>query len=138
MRFEYDLSNAPVLKPVPDGIYLLRVISSKESKSQKGVDQILWEYEIVQPERVEVEGAPVKQLYMYQSVSEKSLGFLRALWDACERLTPGAASFDTQDLYGCTFGAEIIKRPGTPEYPNESNQIRKYFKAGNMPAPGVK
>lgn len=138
MRFEYDLSAAPVLKTVPDGVYLLKIISSKESKSKSGNDSIQWEYEIVEPQNLIVDGSPVKQLFMYQTVTEKSLGFLRSLWDACDKLVLGANSFDTTDLYGCTFGAEIVKQPGTPEYPNEKNQIRRYFKATNCPPTGVK
>jgi hypothetical protein len=138
VRFEYDLSSAPVLKTVPDGVYLLKIISSKESKSKNNNDQIQWEYEIVEPAALIVDGSPVKQLFMYQTVTEKTLGFLRQLWDACDKLVVGAASFDTTDLYGCTFGAEIVKQPGTPEYPNEKNQIAKYFKLNNCPAFGVK
>ncbi len=138
MRFEYDLSSAPVLKTVPDGIYLLKIISSKESKSKNSNDQIQWEYEILQPQPLLVDGSPVKQLFMYQTVTEKSLGFLRQLWDACGKLVVGAKDFDTTDLYGSTFGAEIVKQPGTPEYPNDKNVIRKYFKADNCPPPAVK
>jgi hypothetical protein len=138
MRFEYDLSSAPVLRTVPDGVYLLKIISSKESKSKNGNDQIQWEYEIVQPSPCIVEGSPVKQLFMYQTVTEKSLGFLRQLWEACDKLQLGATAFDTTDLYGCMFGAEIVKQPGTPEYPQEKNQVRKYFKANNCPPAGIK
>lgn len=142
MRFEYDLSAAPVLKAVEDGIYLFKVISSKEKENDKGNMDIQFEFQILQPETVIVDGDKVETLYMHYYISKddpkKSLGFLQPLWKACGRLVQGQQGFDTQDLYGCVFGAEVTKTAGTPEYPNPQNRIKTYFTQNNMPPAQVK
>jgi hypothetical protein len=142
MRFEYDLSAAPVLRPVDDGVYLLKVISSKESVNDKGNQVINWEFHIEQPADLSVDGAKVDTLYIPQYISKedpkKSLGFIRDLFEACEKLVPGRPDFDTQDLYGSLVGAEVTKTAGTPEFPNPQNRIKKWFKQNNMPPVGLK
>jgi hypothetical protein len=142
MRFEYDLSSAPVLKPVDDGIYLLKIISSKESTNDKGTQVISWEFHIEEPKDLIVDGAKVETIYVPQYISKddpkKSLGFIRDLFDNCGKLVTGQQYFDTQDLYGAIVGADIVKQPGTPEFPNEKNQVKKWFKQNNMPPVGLK
>lgn len=141
MRFEYDLSAAPVIKPVPDGIYMLKVISSKEKKNDKGNDDIMFEFEILAPTPCVVDGDTVKSLYMHYYISKdnpmESLGFLQPLFKACGKLTQGMG-FDTQDIYGCTFGAEIALQAGNAQYPNPKNVFRNYFSQDNCPAPEFK
>lgn len=142
MRFNYSLADAPVLKPVDDGIYLLKVIVSKEKKNDKNNDVITYEMEIMEPQNVRVDGAVVEKLYIPYYISAddpmKSLCFLRPLFEACGKLIPDAKDFDTEDIYGCVFGAEIIKRPPTTEFPDPQNRIRNYFSQENCPPPGVK
>jgi hypothetical protein len=142
MLFEYDLSSAPVLRPVDDGIYLFRVISSKERMTDKQKQEIMWELQIEEPKEVIVDGAKVETLYipMYfdPTDAKKAMGFIRDFFDACGKLIPGAKTFDTQDVYGALVGGEITKQPGTPEFPNPKNQCRKWFKQGEMPPVGLK
>jgi len=137
MRFEHDLSAAPVLKPVPDGVYLLQVITAKEKKNEKDNDDIMYEFKILQPDPCIVDGEKVETLYMHYYISKdnplQSLSFLQPLFKVCGKLQTGVVGFDTQDIYGCTFGAEIVLQAGTPQYPNPKNQIRKYFEQNNMP-----
>jgi hypothetical protein len=142
MRFEFDLSAAPVLRAVDDGVYLLKIIASKEKENDKGNTEISWEFHIEQPENLMVDDARVDTIYYRQYISKeepkKSLGFLRELWVACGKLVPGQGYFDTQDLWGSIVGAEIVKQPGTPEFPNEKNQVKKWFPQSNMPPVGLK
>ena len=142
MRFNFDLSAAPVLKPVDDGVYLLKVISVKEKKNDKENDAITYEFEILAPTPVLVDGAIVERIYLNYYISKddplKSLGFLRPLFEACGKLEQGREDFDTQDILGCTFGAEIVKRAGTPQYPDPQNRIRNYFTQDNCPEPAIK
>jgi hypothetical protein len=142
MRFEYDLSSAPVLKPVNDGVYLLQIISSKEGTNDKGNQFINWEFKIAKPEELLVDNEKVETLYYRQYISktepQKSLGFIRDLFKACDKLVSGQGYFDTTDLYGCFVGAEIVKTAGTPEFPNPQNVVKKWFNQNNMPEPQVK
>jgi hypothetical protein len=137
MRYEFDLSAAPVLKAVPDGIYLLQVISSKEKVNDKGNNDIQFEFKILQPDPCMVDNEKVETLYMHYYISKdnpmQSLSFLQPLWKACGKLQAGVVGFDTQDIYGCTFGAEIVFQPGNTEFPNPKNAIRNYFEQSNCP-----
>jgi hypothetical protein len=138
MRYELDLSAAPVLKAVPDGVYLLQVISSKEKKNDKGNDDIMFEFKIVQPDPLMVDGEKVETIYLHYYISKEnpmqSLSFLQPLFKACGKLQQGVVGFDTQDIYGCIFGAEVVYQPGDATYPNPKNSVRKYFEQNNCPA----
>lgn len=144
MRFDYDLESAPILKPVDDGIYLLEVVQDKYKKNEEtGTDCCTFEFKILQPENVIVDGGRVERLYIPFYISAKdpmmSLGInFRPLFEACEKLESGRKDFDTEEVYGCIFGAEIVKTPGTPEYPDPRNRIRNYFTQANCPPPEIK
>lgn len=144
MKFNYDLESAPVLKAVPDGIYLLKVVSDKYKKNEdKGTEGITFEFDIIQPERVEVDGARVEKLYIPMYIGKddpmKSLGInFRPLFEACGKLEVGRQDFDTEDLYGCIFGAEIVYVPPSIEFPLPKNNIRNYFTQENCPPPEIK
>jgi hypothetical protein len=142
MLFNYDLSAAPVLRPVDDGVYLLKIISAKVKENEKGTTVISWEYHIEEPKEVIVDGAKVETVYLPQYISkdepQKSLGFIRDQFEACDKLEVGKKDFDTDDLLGCLVGAELTKTAGTPEFPNPQNRVKKWFKHTEMPPVGLK
>ena len=136
MRFEYDLSNAPVMKAVPDGIYLLQAVQSKAKENDKGNTDVMYEFKIVQPDPCVVDEETVTRIFIHYYINPKDpdqgMGFLRPLFKACGKLVTGTG-FDTDDIVGDIFGAEIVRQEGTPEYPTPKNQIRNYFPQDDMP-----
>lgn len=144
MKFDYDLESAPILKPVDDGIYLLEIVQDRYKKNEEtGTDCCTFEFRILQPVPVIVDGGRVERLYIPYYISAKdpmmSLGMnFRPLFEACGKLEPGRKDFDTEEIYGCIIGAEIIKQPGNVEYPDPKNRIRNYFTQDNCPPPEIK
>jgi hypothetical protein len=125
MRFDFDLESAPVLRPIPDGTYIFRVVGSKDLVSKANNNPMVqWECEIVEPKPVIVDGATVEKYFHYSTITPNTLGYVRELFDACERLKPGPWS--PEDLYGGTFGATVIKT--TDQQGRDINNIKRVFR----------
>jgi hypothetical protein len=133
MKIEIDLTKAKVLKAVPDGVYLLKVIDAKMGKSQKGHDKLTWHFKILKPSPVIVEESPVEDLYQDTSLVPDALFRVVELYSACGvKIKPGA--FDPTDLFGKDVGA-ICRFEETEEY---GKRNRLTFISARKTKPGLK
>ncbi len=137
MQFEFDLSTVPVVKPIPDGIYIFRVDACKDLKAAStGNPQVQFELSILQPTPVMVGDAKVEKHYHYLTLTPKTQGMFRDFFDACGKLRPGVG-LNTDELIGSTFGGETVKTVN--EQGREQSNIVKVMKITDpMCIPGFK
>lgn len=127
MQFDFDLSTVPVIKPIPDGTYLFRVLETKDRKAKSsGNDQVQFELEILAPKPVVVDGATVERHFHYLAVTPNTYSMVRDIFEVCGKLRPGVG-LNTQDLWGSEFGAEVVKN--VDERGQTRSNIVRMFKA---------
>lgn len=114
MKIDVDLTNVPVLRPIPTGTYVIRLVDFKAGESQTGNPKLTVEADIIEPRRI---AEQIPKWYFTLSLAEKALFRVRELYEACGCLHAG--SFDTDELLGKTVGIkvtyqfnEMMGRPG--------------------------
>jgi hypothetical protein len=124
LKFQIDLTAVQDLKPVPAGVYVLRVIEIDGDKtSRAGNKKLVVKYEIKAPSSV-----AQTQKFFWGSLTLVESAFFRIkqLFEACN-VPIRKEGFDTTDLIGKEVGA-IISEEHTQEF-GHRNQIVQFLKA---------
>ena len=119
MKFEIDLTKVQELKPIPAGVYVLKIVDiDATKKSRTGQDKLVIKSEILAPTIV----ASTQKFYWFSlSLVESALFRVKQLFEKCKiPVKPGG--FDTADLIGREVGA-VITREVTKEYGDRNNIV---------------
>jgi len=123
-RFQIDLTKVQDLKPIPTGVYVMKIVDVDATKTSKtGNPKMVVKSEILAPASVRDQ-----QKYHWFSLSlvESALFRVKQLFEACN-IPIKATGFDTADLIGREVGMTVIEEH-TKEY-GHRNQITGYMKA---------
>lgn len=97
-----DFEGVKNFKAVPEGPYILKIVSAEHGESKQENPKIDWEFEVSQGEH---EGA---KLWATTSLDEKALWKVRELLEAAGQDVPdGEMDIDLDDIVGCELGAII-------------------------------
>lgn len=117
-KFELDLSKAPTLEAIDDGVYVVRIEGSKTKTSNNGNPVIQWSSEIVAPS--EVAG---QKFYFNSVVTDNALYRLKDMYKAADRLEEGVG-FETEVMHGVEIGIVVSCR----EYESSvRNNVESYL-----------
>src|SRR5947208_312666 len=110
MKFDIDLTKAPRIRAVPDGVYILKILSGELKKSKAQNDKITWKLEITQP----TAAREISQfMYHDSSLVDTALWRLQELYEAVGRLHTGG--FSMEEVLGASVGA-IVSSEETKDY----------------------
>lgn len=131
VMLDVDLSQVPSIKPIPDGTYIVRLITHEKKPTQSGKEKLVWRTEILKPDDV---AKDVKEFYFDTPLAEKALFRLKQLAEAALGSAPGSG-FDTVALNGKEVGL-VVTLESTPEW-GERNRVQQFLTAKNT-KPGLK
>jgi len=122
MKFEIDLTKVKDLKPLPTGVYALKIESIDATKQSKtGNPKMVVKTAVLAPQSVATENP---NYWFSLSLVESALFRLKQLFEAC-KIPLKPTGFDTNDLLGKQFGAVVVLE-STKDY-GERNQITQYL-----------
>lgn len=124
MKFAIDLTKVQDIKPIPTGVYVVRILDVDATKKSKaGNEKMVVKTEILAPTAV---AATQKNWWFSLSLVESALFRLKQLMEAAGiPLKPGG--FDTADLIGKEVGA-VVNLEETKEY-GIRNQVSQFIPA---------
>lgn len=104
MKFAIDLSKVQDLKPIPAGIYIMKILDiDATKKSRTGNEKLVIKSEILAPQSVATEQ---KHFWFSLSLVESALFRLKQLMEA-SGIPIKSGGFDTADLIGRETGITV-------------------------------
>lgn len=119
MRFEIDLSKAPRIRPLPDGVYIINLISFEQKKSKADIPKLTWKARVLKPTEI---AEQIPEIWFDTSLSPGALFHLADLYEAITGKVPGATGFDPADLCGKEVGVNATLED-SPEF-GKRNKFR--------------
>jgi hypothetical protein len=124
MKFQIDLTKVQDIKPIPAGVYVVKLLEiDATKKSRTGNAKMVIKTEILAPQTV---AATQRNWWFSLSLVESALFRLKQLMEATE-IPVRPTGFDTADLIGREVGV-IVTEEETKEY-GKRNQIVNFLKA---------
>lgn len=124
MKFQIDLTQVQELKPIPAGVYVVKLIDiDATKKSKQGNPKMTIKSEILAPQSV---AKTQKYFWFSLSLVESAWFRIKQLYEAAG-IPVRATGFDTADLSGKELGI-VVTEEETAEY-GHRNQVVNYLKA---------
>ncbi len=124
MKFAIDLTKVQDIKPIPTGVYVVKILDiDATKKSRTGNDKMVVKTEILAPAAV---AQNQKNWWFSLSLVESALFKLKQLIEAAG-VPVKAGGFDTADLIGKEVGA-VVNLEETKEY-GIRNQVAQFIPA---------
>jgi hypothetical protein len=124
MKFSIDLTKVQELKPIPTGVYVVKIVEIDTTKKSKaGLDKMVIKSEILAPASVTQQQ---KFFWFTLSLADAALFRVKQLMEAVG-IPIKATGFDTADLIGRELGI-VVTEETTKEF-GHRNQVVNYLKA---------